>query len=79
MDEKKLESDRNEYVRGGKGRKDEVGPTGIFPASGGEAPEDAETMGQEELGHRSGNETLARAEDVNLAEPRPGASRTEEE
>ena len=41
-----------EYVRGGKGRRDEVGRSGIYPASAGQAPADAEIVGQEELGHR---------------------------
>jgi len=47
-----------EYVRGGKGRKDEVGHSGVYPASAPDAPEDAEARGQEELGHRSPNEAL---------------------
>ena len=42
-----------EYVRGGKGRRDEVGPTGIYPASSANAPANAEIRGQEELGHMS--------------------------
>ena len=42
-----------EYVRGGKGRRDEVGPTGIYPASSANAPANAELRGQEELGHMS--------------------------
>jgi hypothetical protein len=52
-------TDEQDYVRRGKGQKDEVGRTGIYPASAGNAPEDAEVMGQEELGHRiPGREAL---------------------
>lgn len=36
---------------GGKGRKDEVGRTGIYPASGPYPPGDAEVRGQGELAH----------------------------
>ena len=43
----------SDYVRGGKGRRDEVGKTGIHPASAGTAPEGAPVRGQEELGHTS--------------------------
>jgi hypothetical protein len=31
----------DEYVKGGKGRKDEVGKSGIYPASSADAPADA--------------------------------------
>jgi hypothetical protein len=31
----------DEYVRGGKGRKDEIGKSGIYPASSADAPADA--------------------------------------
>jgi hypothetical protein len=31
-----------EYVRGGKGRRDEVGKSGVYPASSPDAPPDAE-------------------------------------
>jgi hypothetical protein len=74
MDEERRDPDQSDsdYVRGGKGRKDEVGRTGIYPASSvGDAPEDAQAIGQEELGHRSPIETIARAEDVQLAEEWP--------
>jgi hypothetical protein len=43
----------NDYMRGGKGRKDEVGGSGIYPASVPDAPADAELRGQGELvGHK---------------------------
>jgi hypothetical protein len=45
------ETSEQEYVRGGKGRKDEVGRSGIYPASSPDAPENAEVRGQEDLGH----------------------------
>ena len=33
---------QDEYMRGGKGRRDEVGGSGIYPASAPDAPADAE-------------------------------------
>ena len=55
MDQKDqpVQSSDAEYVRGGKGRRDEVGRSGIYPASAADAPADAEVRGQEELGHIS--------------------------
>ena len=38
-----------EYVRGGKGRKDEVGGSGIYPASSSNAPADAEVRSEGDL------------------------------
>jgi hypothetical protein len=44
---------RNEYVRGGKGRKDEVGGSGIYPASAPDVPADAEIRTEAGLaGHK---------------------------
>ena len=44
-----------EYVRGGKGRKDEVGRSGIYPASSPNTPADAEVRSESTLvGHRGG-------------------------
>jgi hypothetical protein len=40
-----------DYVRGGKGRKDEVGGSGIYPASSPDAPGDAEIRSEGDLGH----------------------------
>ena len=40
-----------DYVRGGKGRKDEVGGSGIYPASSPDAPGDAELRSEGDLGH----------------------------
>ena len=48
------EQDRqNEYMRGGKGRKDEVGGSGIYPASSDNVPADAEIRSEAGLvGHK---------------------------
>jgi hypothetical protein len=51
-DEKPSTQDQNEYMRGGKGRKDEVGGSGIYPASSPDAPGDARLRSEGELvGH----------------------------
>jgi hypothetical protein len=51
---------QDEYIRGGKGRKDEVGGSGIYPASSPDAPYDAEVRGQGEfVRHRGGRDTRA--------------------
>jgi hypothetical protein len=39
----------NEYMKGGRGRKDEVGGSGIYPASSPDAPADAEIRSEGEL------------------------------
>jgi hypothetical protein len=70
MDDDRVDQRDRDYVRSGKGRRDEVGRSGIYPASLVDAPPDAKAIGQEELGHRSAIEALARAEDVQLAEDR---------
>jgi hypothetical protein len=42
-----------DYVKGGKGRRDEVGGSGIYPASSANAPADAEIRTESELvGHK---------------------------
>jgi hypothetical protein len=38
-----------EYMKGGKGRRDEVGGSGIYPASSANAPADAEIRSESEL------------------------------
>jgi hypothetical protein len=49
------EADRSsEYVKGGKGRKDEVGGSGIYPASSPDAPADAEVRSEGELVRHKG-------------------------
>jgi hypothetical protein len=51
--DKTAEERENEYIRGGKGRKDEVKGSGIYPASSPDAPADAEVRGPGELvGHK---------------------------
>jgi hypothetical protein len=52
-DDRRSVQDRNEYVKRGKGRKDEVGGSGIYPASSPDAPADAEIRTESELvGHK---------------------------
>ena len=43
-----------EYMKGGRGRKDEVGGSGIYPASSSDAPGDAVIRSEGELAHHSG-------------------------
>ena len=44
---------QNDYMRGGKGRKDEVGKSGIYPTSAPDAPINAEVRSEGELvGHK---------------------------
>ena len=54
--ETRPESDQDwqsEYMRGGKGRKDEVGGSGIYPASSADVPADAEIRSEAGLvGHK---------------------------
>jgi hypothetical protein len=40
---------QSDYMKGGKGRKDEVGGSGIYPASSPDAPGDAEVRSEGEL------------------------------
>jgi hypothetical protein len=43
------EERQSDYMRGGKGRKDEVGGSGIYPASSPDAPGDAEIRSEGNL------------------------------
>ena len=60
-----------EYMRGGKGRKDEVGGSGIYPTSASNAPADAEVRSEADLVSHKGprqkptNEQRARKADQN--------------
>jgi hypothetical protein len=45
--------DNDDYLRGGKGRKDEVGRSGIYPASAPNVPADAEVRSPGELGRHA--------------------------
>jgi hypothetical protein len=47
-------SQPDEYMKGGKGRRDEVGGSGIYPASSPDAPEDAEIRSEGELAKHKG-------------------------
>ena len=69
MDENRDKIQPGSDVTSGKGRKDEVGPTGIYPASDVNTPGDVKAVAPGELGHLSRNEQLAVAKDVELAEP----------
>jgi hypothetical protein len=53
---------QDEYMRGGKGRKDEVGKSGIYPASSPDAPADALIRGEGELVSHSGPRSKPTAE-----------------
>ena len=44
----------DEYMKRGKGRRDEVGGSGIYPASSPDAPEDAEIRTEGELAKHKG-------------------------
>ena len=44
----------DDYVKGGKGRKDEVGGSGIYPASSPDAPRDAEVRSEADLVRHKG-------------------------
>jgi hypothetical protein len=49
-DERQSKQDRqNEYMKHGKGRKDEVGGSGIYPASSPDAPANAPVRSEGEL------------------------------
>ena len=41
----------DDYMRGGKGRKDEVGGSGIYPASAPNVPDDAQIRSEGQLVH----------------------------
>jgi len=53
-DERDRQKNReDEYGKGGKGRKDEVGRSGIYPASAPDAPADAEVRTAGNLVHHT--------------------------
>jgi hypothetical protein len=45
----------DDYLKGGKGRRDEVGGSGIYPASSPDAPADAELRSEGELAKHKGS------------------------
>jgi len=52
---------QSEYMKGGKGRKDEVGKSGIYPASSPDAPGDSVLRAEGELaGHAGASSTRRR-------------------
>ncbi len=69
MDESRDKAQPASDVTSGKGRKDEVGRTGIYPGSDPNAPADARPVAPGELGQASAREELAVAKDVELSEP----------
>jgi hypothetical protein len=58
-DEQSEKDRQDEYVRGGKGRKDEVGKSGIYPASSPDAPRDAVVRTEGELAAHRGPQSGA--------------------
>ena len=54
MDTKKTPESESEYMRGGKGRKDDVRGSRIYPASSSDAPAGAETRTVGEMVHHEG-------------------------
>jgi len=53
---------QSDYIRGGKGRKDDVGKSGIYPASAPNVPPDAEIRTEGGLAHH-GEPPTRKAED----------------
>jgi hypothetical protein len=51
---KKPKQGQSDYMRGGKGRRDEVGGSGIYPASSTDAPADAEIRSEGDLVRHKG-------------------------
>jgi hypothetical protein len=71
-DKPNADNDREqEYVRGGKGRKDEVGHSGIYPASAHNAPAGAEIRGQGELGHPNRTRPVGSPDETSNSPIRP--------
>ncbi len=55
----------DDYMKGGKGRKDEVGGSGIYPASSPNAPAGAEVRTEAELvGHRGPRQKSASEQSI---------------
>ena len=57
-DQRRNESEKtrsDDYMKGGKGRRDEVGGSGIYPASSPDAPDDAEIRSEGELAKHKGS------------------------
>src|SRR5262245_36962294 len=68
------EQDRDEYVKGGRGRKDEVGRSGIYPASSPDAPADAEVRSPGNLvGHTEVRRKVTDDQDVKKADQSSGS------
>ncbi len=65
---------QNEYMKGGKGRKDEVGGSGIYPASSSDAPAGAEIRSEGGLvGHKGPRPHATDEEDFKKADQSSGS------
>jgi hypothetical protein len=53
-DDRQSTQGQDDYMKRGKGRKDEVGGSGIYPASSPDAPADAEVRSESELVRHKG-------------------------
>jgi hypothetical protein len=65
---------QDEYIKGGKGRKDEVGGSGIYPASSSDAPADAQIRSEGGLvGHKGPRPKATDEEDLKKADQSSGS------
>jgi hypothetical protein len=65
---------QQEYVKGGKGRKDEVGGSGIYPASSPDAPGDAQIRSEGGLvGHKGSRPKATDEEDLKKSDQSSGS------
>jgi hypothetical protein len=72
-DERSDATQASEYVKGGKGRKDEVGRSGIYPASAPDAPVDAEIRTEGELVAHRGPRTAANEDNFKKTDESSGS------
>jgi len=74
MAEKSDQDRQDDYMRGGKGRKDEVGGSGIYPASAPNAPADAEIRSEGDLArHEGARQQPVSEEDVKKSDESSGS------
>jgi len=65
---------QKEYVKGGKGRKDEVGGSGIYPASSADVPADAQIRREGGLvGHKGPRPKATDEEELKKADQSSGS------
>jgi hypothetical protein len=73
-DRQSNEERQKEYMKGGKGRKDEVGGSGIYPASSSDAPADAQIRSEGGLvGHKGSRPKAIDEEDFKKADHSSGS------